>query len=50
MQHYIKFSDGATMVEYAKREKQHLCTGIYGVEDFYVKVKAYIAFLDDLIA
>jgi len=49
MQHYILFSDGATMVEYAKREKEHLCTGIYGIEDFHHKVNAYIEYLDDLI-
>ena len=49
LQHYILFSDGATMVEYAKREKEHLCSGVYGVEDFHEKVNAYITFLDGLI-
>lgn len=49
LQHYIQFSDGATMVAYAKREKQHLCSGVYGVEDFHPKVNAYIEYLDELI-
>ncbi|WP_306014342.1 MULTISPECIES: hypothetical protein [Flavobacteriaceae] len=49
LQHYILFSDGATLVDYAIREKAHLCSGTYGVEDFHGKVSAYIAFLDRLI-
>ncbi|MBO6588554.1 MAG: hypothetical protein JJ885_09685 [Muricauda sp.] len=49
LQHYILFSDGATMVDYAIREKALLCSGTYGVEDHHAKVSAYIAFLDGLI-
>ncbi|MBW8241845.1 MAG: hypothetical protein ACE37L_09710 [Allomuricauda sp.] len=49
LQHYILFSDGATMVDYAIREKAHLFSGTYGFEDYHGKVSAYIAFLDRLI-
>ncbi|GAB4510242.1 MAG: hypothetical protein Tsb004_12710 [Allomuricauda sp.] len=49
LQHYILFSDGATMVDYAKQEKALLCSETYGVEDHHAKVSAYIAFLDHLI-
>lgn len=37
------------MVEYAKKEKQLLFMGSYGVEDYYPKVSKYIEFLNEII-
>lgn len=46
---YMEHSNGVTMQQYAKSEKQLLSLGTYGVEDFQHTVSSYIDFLDDII-
>lgn len=43
---YIEHSEGRTMKEYVIEEKNLLCLGSYGVEDFHLKVNEYIKFLE----
>lgn len=43
---YLKYSNGVSMREYAKKEKKLLSMGTYGVEEFHGKVTDYIIFLN----
>lgn len=46
---YMVFSNGITLNEYAEKERKILAMGVYGVEDFYIKVNEYLKFLDEII-
>ncbi|WP_420401362.1 hypothetical protein [Flagellimonas sp.] len=46
---YLEHSNGITMKEYAAKEMEILSFGIYGVEEYHLKVKEYIIFLERII-
>ncbi|MBO0331124.1 hypothetical protein [[Muricauda] lutisoli] len=46
---YMEHSNGVSMQQYAKSEKQLLSLGTYGVEDFQNSVSSYIDFLGGII-
>ncbi|MCL6264929.1 hypothetical protein [Flagellimonas myxillae] len=49
LSNYIQFSNGITMIDYARNEKRILSLGNYGVEEYFKSVNGYISMLDMIV-
>ncbi len=49
LSNYMEHSNGVSMKAYAQKEMDILCKATYGVEDFHIKLDAYVDYLREII-
>ena len=49
LSNYMAHSNGVSMKAYAQKEMDILCKATYGVEDFHIKLDAYVDYLREII-